>query len=146
MKIVITLFITLFLICSCKKSESTLKIKISFKSSVSILKARFGFGDEEGDYYYPSFWPHPIGPNNYSYSFPNESLNEVTGNHFERVLTVTKSKVAYIGIYTKIDISSLSEGETSSYEITIVDQQTGEIKYERKMETSEEYNRELIQL
>jgi len=73
-------------------------------------------------------------------------LNEISENHFERVSTVTKSEVKYLGIYTKIDTAYLSPGETATYEITIVDQQTGAIKYERKTETTEKYNRELIQL
>ena len=146
MKIVITLLITLFLICSCKKEDSIIQIKVSFKSNTSILKARFGFREDDTGYYYSESWPKLIGPNNYYYYFPNSSLDEVTENHFERILTVTKSEVEYMGIYTKIDSSLLSAGETATYEITITDEQTGEIKYERKMETLVEYNRELIQL
>lgn len=140
MKITCSILITFFLLSSCNKSNSITKLNISFRSDVPILFAQYNLthGDYY-EYYYPSIWPNGGGAN-----FPYTSLEEISNNHYETDSIEMVS--GHIGIYTKIDVSALSAGETATFEIIITDEQTGEIKYERKMETTAEYNRELIQL
>ncbi len=140
MKIVITLLTSLFVICSCKKNTSIKNLKISFSSEAPILIAQYFVNTDEHEYYYPPIWPNG-GVTNFQYN----SFEETSSNLYKTHVSVDMS-AEYIGIYTKIDTAYLSPGETATYEITIVDQQTGAIKYERKTETTEKYNRELIQL
>ncbi|MGM0478368.1 MAG: hypothetical protein ACQERC_04020 [Bacteroidota bacterium] len=141
MKIVITLLIAVFLVCSCKKNNTTIDLIISFKSDAPILFAQYNVRFDDHEFYHPSIWPNGGGVN-----FPYTPLEEISNNLYEVDFSVDISVSEFLGIYTKTDVSSLSGGETASYEITIVDQQTGEIKYERTMETTAAYNRELIQL
>lgn len=140
MKTITTLFLSLFLVCSCNKDSLITKLNVSFRSDAPILFAQYSLTDGDYyEYYYPSNWPNGGGAN-----FPYTSLEEISNNHYETDSIEVVS--GHIGIYTKIDVSSLSAGETATYEITITDEQTGEIKYEQKVETTAEYNRELIQL
>lgn len=135
MKTTCTILFAFFMLSACNKKDLISELKISFRSDAPILIANYGVGGDDNTYYYP--------PLNFA---PTTPMDKVSNNFYEVSLSVDMSIAEFLAIYTKIDTSSLNEVETVNYEILIVDQKSGEIKYKRKMETTEEYNRELIQL